>query len=268
MRQSVRNPYGRVFWTCLALGVLLFVVMIVLVANVPEPDLDARTMKVREALMGGAIFSGIIGLVLVVCGLPFWFLARQVQRYVDALPRNACLVHWSYLPEEWEMFQEVEAPLLQRDFRSLLVAPFLMSIPVAVVLLAVLFSLDHKLKALPFVLAATAVFFGLVMAVAYYIRVVRRRSWGRRHRLNPPDSYVALEFAHANGEFVFFCLFNQRLIDVQLLVGEPSMIEVTIRSYAPRGGEMLEKRRVLVPVGQDEAAGQVVAQLRAAWRLG
>jgi hypothetical protein len=64
-----------------------------------------------------------------------------------------------------------------------------------------------------------------------------------------------------------FGFFNQQLIDVQFLAGPPSQIEFTVKSIAPRVGEIIETRRALVPSGQDQKAREVITQLREAWRL-
>ncbi|MEI8381448.1 MAG: hypothetical protein WCJ09_15075 [Planctomycetota bacterium] len=101
-----------------------------------------------------------------------------------------------------------------------------------------------------------------LVAAAYYLRVVRQRSWGQKQRLSPPETYKHSEFVYANGEFLLV-LGNQRLIEIEVLLEEPPRIKFTIEGDAPRGGKTLDIRRVLVPPGELERAKELVASFQA-----
>ena len=266
MRQAIRNPYFRACWICLALG-LVFVAI----------GLSLVVFLSRDAVMGGKSREGCIAVAFVSFALAFGLLfgsfmaglmARRVNRLIGLIRSGDYLVHWSYRPEEWEAFQVAESPLLRRDYRTSVVIPLLIGFPIGLLLLTVqVFSTNNPdVRGLLIAVIGTCAFVVLLLAGAYYSRVIRRRVWGRDQANSPPDSYLHREFAYANGEFLFG-VFNQQLIEVQVLPEEPARIEFTVRGHAPRGGEMLETRRVLVPAGQQKQAGEVVAEIRAAWRL-
>ncbi len=266
MRKVIRNPYFRVCWICLALGLVFLAIGLSLVAFLSRDDVMEG--KSREGFIAVAFVSCALAFGLLCGSFMAGFMARRVHRFVGLIRIGDYLVHWSYRPEEWEAFQIAESSLLRRDFRNSVVVPLLIGIPIGLLLLTVqVFSTNNPdVGGLLIAVIGTCAFVALLLAGAYYSRVIRRRVWGRDQKLSPPDSYLHRDFAYANGEFLFG-VFNQQLIEVQVLPDEPVRIEFTVRSHAPRGGEMLETRRVLVPAGQQKQAGEVVAEIRAAWRL-
>ncbi len=266
MRVAIRNPYSRACWICLALGLVFLAIGLSLVVFLSRDEV--MNWKSREGFIAVAFVSVTLAIGLLFGSFLVGLMARRVNRLIGLIRSGDHLVRWSYRPEEWQAFQVAESPLLRRDFRNSVVIPLLIGIPIGLLLLIIMvFSKNNPdTRGLLFTVLGTCAFVALLLGGAYYSRVIRRRDWGREQTHSPPDSYLHREFVYANGEFLFG-VFNQRLIEVQILPEDPARIEFTVRSHAPRGGEMLETRRVLVPAGQQKQAGEVVAEIRAAWRL-
>lgn len=265
MQVEIRNPYRLPFWICSGLGLACLAVGLGLIACLLQYEFQK---KVKEALLVTSIFSLIGSAGLLVPALMLGLISRKTRQYVMAVQNGECLANWSYLPEEWAAFQVTESPQLVQDYYKTVVIPLLIGTPVGIVLLAVLFFSSPKpdTKRFMFTVIGIGIFDVLVLSVAYYTRVTRRRAWGNRQLTSPPRSYVHRRFVYANGDFVFG-FFNQQLIDVQFLSGPPSQIEFTIKSIAPRVGEIIETRRALVPSGQDMQAHEVISVLREEWKL-
>lgn len=261
-----RNPYRRAFWICASLTAILIATAVSIALYLTHHEIAEKNP--REMLILAAFFSGAASLGLLFGAVFVGLMTWKVQRFIACLQRREELVHWSYTPQEWQAFQTAEAPLLARDFRRIVLVPVFLALPLAGVTMLFLFSEEDWKRGDPlWVFAITVGFLGLMTAAAYYFRVLRPRAQGRKKQLSPPDSFIHLDFAYADDQFLFFGAFGQQLIDVQLLPGTPDIVEFTIRGYAPRAGEMLETRRILVPTGQSERAAEVVTSLRQAWRL-
>ncbi|MFO0807980.1 MAG: hypothetical protein U0746_05115 [Gemmataceae bacterium] len=260
----VRNPYYSVAAWCAGVSIVLLVVAGGLIVPLVYERFQGST---REAVIAAAFFVGLFGFAILGSSFFFLLLARTVQRFIDNIRNDRCLAHWRYTPAEWQAFQSAESPLLRRDFFRSLLLPLLLGAPIGLALVAFAQWTDGQTGEFWMVALVTAGFLLFMLGMAYYIRVVRRRSWGRKCLLDPPDSYLHLEFARANGEFLYFRSFGQRLIGAQLLESEPAVVELTILSSSPRGGSIEEVRRILVPSAARETAAAIVAKLQAVWRL-
>ncbi len=266
MRETIRNSYFRGCWICLTLGLVFLAIGLSLVAFLSQNEVLGKS---QEGYVAVAFLTFAMAFCLLLGSFLAGLMARRVSRLIGLIRSRNYLVHWSYRPDEWDAFQVAESPLLRRDFRKIVVVPFLIGLPIGLIFLTIKIFSEEKPDVGGLVIAGigTCIFVAIVFIAAYYFRVVRRRAWARNQRTFPPDSYLHPEFVHANGEFLFG-VFNQQLSEVQVLLGEPARIEFTIRGYAPRGGEMLEVYRVLVPAGQRNRAIEVVAAIRAVWGLG
>lgn len=264
-RNTIRNPYYQVAAWFGAIGIALSLVAGILVMLLLREKFQGKSW---EGVAAAAMVSGILGLGLIVSTILVMAMARAINRFVAEIDAGRCLVHWRYTPEEWRAFQAAEAPLLKRDFRRIVLLPLLVGLPLGIGAFVIMeYAEKRGGGAVPVIAAVTVGFVILVAGLAYYFRVVRPRAWGRHHLLHPPASHLHLEFAHANGEFLYFNSFNQRLIGVELLEGPPAALEVTILSSQLKADVIRETKRILVPTGGWEKAAEAAAKLRQAWRL-
>ena len=265
MKIPFSNPCGRLFWICLAIG--LASLLAATGASLFLLRLDL-TRPVRDSVTLLAFFAGAGSLGALTSAFLFRLVSQRILRRVRQIETGDYLVRWTYSPEEWEAFQSQESPLLKRDFWNTIAVPVLIGIPFGLALLALqVFSQQQPdLKGLVFTGIATALFLALLLSVAYYTRVIRRRSWNNAQKASPPESILHPDFAYANGEFLFG-IYQQQLISVQKLSSAPSRIEFCVKTAGPRGSDLLETRRILIPVGQESKADDVIAALRQAWHL-
>lgn len=266
MSPVIRNPYKKASLICLAIGLSFVAIAIATIIYLSRVEVPRNY---RESLWAIPFFLFPFAFGLLTGSFLAGLLARRIDQIVKCIRSEELLAHWEYPAAEWAAFQIAEFPLRQRDFRNHLLWPFAISIPAGIILLVVkVFSEDKPdLRSLLFVVVAVSVFFAMTFALAYYLRVIRPLRSRKRQLLNPPPSYLHSDFVYANGEFVLG-LLNQQLTSVQVLSGEPPMIEFMTLTSTPRTGQMTEVRRVLVPRGQEHRAAEIVDAIRSAWRLG
>lgn len=265
MHKAIRNPYLTASVVCLVLVLILITVGTLIVTSLSREDLADKS---HEPLIAVAFFAFTFAFGLLVGAILTGVMARRVSRYIGYIRENDYQVRWSYQPDQWDAFQRAEFPLVEQDFRQIILLPTLIALPFGLAIFggAMLLGNQPDLRSIVISGICTCVVFVVILAVAYYVRVVRQRAWGQKQRLSPPDTYFHPEFVHANGEFLLG-LGNQRLIDIQLIVDEPARIKLSIQGAAPRGGTTLDIRRILVPSGELERARVLVASLQSDWQL-
>ncbi|MEI8381449.1 MAG: hypothetical protein WCJ09_15080 [Planctomycetota bacterium] len=262
MSKAIRNPYFTACGVCLALVAILLTIGSLTVAF-----LSQENAKPSELLIAIAFFSFVIAFGLLVGTVMLGLMTRRVGRYIRFIQNENYLVRWSYRPEEWDAFQRAEFPLIEQDFRKIILIPTLISIPFGLaVFVGAIWLGNADRRGVIISGIATCVFFAAALAAAYYIRVVRQRSWIQKQRLSPPETYIHSEFVYANGEFLLG-LGNQRLIEIEVMLEEPPRIKFAVEGEAPRSGKTLEIRRVLIPAGQLDRAKELVASIQADWHL-
>lgn len=104
-----------------------------------------------------------------------------------------------------------------------------------------------------------------VLIIAYYLRVVRGGNVDDPS-VTPPPSYLHEDYIYANHRFILGLPY-QRLVSIAIGNGHPSYLEVDIEETYPRGVELVERHRILIPTGKQQNARDLVQKLLIAWKL-
>ncbi len=261
---AIPNPYWKACQLCILGGILLqgcsgpFVPW--MLKNLPPPR-DAEWKCI-------AVFVGFLGGATLLMSAAFCApLAYAIGKRSAQILRGDLLEVWSYEPAEWAAFQIGEKARLRSDFRQRLFWPIVAGLlPGGLGFLALL-SWEQAINISRLFMVGLCVVIYLigVLIVAYYLRVVRGGKVDDPS-VTPPPSYLHGDYLYANHRFILGLPY-QRLVSIAIGNGHPNSLELDIEETHPRGIELVERHRILIPTGKEQAARDLVQKLLIAWQL-
>jgi hypothetical protein len=178
------------------------------------------------------------------------------------------LAHWTYAPEEWRRYAEVEERKRRGAANARIIG--IAIIIVLVCLLSLLFNAGRAGSSLFLITLGVSVLLIIALGsvITFYLWLADPR------RIGSPEAWISLDGIYIHGVLTKWqrgesfgepvakppAPGNRRLLleQVRLTPGEPSLLEFDF-SRGAKAGKGSETLRVPVPIGKEQAGGEVLS---------
>jgi hypothetical protein len=189
-------------------------------------------------LLGGVF----VALVLAVTTL-LWVVsyAGTVANELTAMQRGACLAHWTYRPEEWQRFVEMEWARTRADVRlTFFLASAVLSLLLSV---ALCFPLGVGVLAILLGVGGGVAFAALICGLRLLVGWLRRRHNAR----TVGEAYLGPQSVYLNGAYRRWgsLMMMMQLTSVAWVDGDPDLLEL---SFSVGAGRSRGQQTFLVPI--------------------
>jgi hypothetical protein len=200
----------------------------------------------------------VVGPLLIVCVVALVVIVvtgRKTQRQIQALLDGGSLAHWTYSPTEWSVFTDSEWRRASRKARGQPVRVLGIMLAVGVVL-----SLLSSLSILDGILFGGVIGVPLGILVGIISWVLAWTTHRKRRSAAVGEVYFGPAGIYQDGSYPALQGFGWWFKGAAIEPGDPPVLRFDFENR--RGLDW--QRRVAVPMGKEEEARKVVAQLESA----
>lgn len=241
--EKIKNPYWHTAIACTSI-IVLGIVMIFL------PGIIGL-----EGFNGGFALSFLGGFVVIIGIITVIIVAHLARLFDNILKKENILVHWTYTPEDWKQYTEEEHKEDKTDKGRLFIVVAVIAVIVGIIMCFIF--PDDILLNICIILGIIA-----VIGLTAFLSQLAAYRWNKKYL---GEVYITLDGAYFNRRLHIWKGLTTKLDGATYEVGKQSLPRVTfLYSSQNMAVRNAYAARIPVPRGQEEAARNIVTQVRAA----
>jgi hypothetical protein len=205
-----------------------------------------------DGMRGGYAISFVAGFIAIGAVLVTWLFWQRAKILAKLLAGEKLLAHWSYLPEEWQPYTQVE--LKEQTAQNKVLLVIMAGWALFFGILFWILDRDYGWMVLLTLL-------GLVLVLAIAAFSIPRWRYRRQQR-EPGQAWIGLNAVYFDGALTSWPFLGTRLKQVAWREPKgktPAMLEFKV-SYPSRAGQQRQTLRIPVPAGREAEAKDILRQ--------